>query len=465
MTKMPRSLAGRLRLGAIVGMVAALVVAGTAIALILERFIIGQIDQRLDGQIAALSTDLAKDASGLLTVGPALSGPPFDRPGSGWTWQIVGQDGRLASPSLPGQLSIPARRQGGRFQQLSGFSEWLGTVRSIGRPYPADGPGNDGEYLHWRILDVPFASGTVTIAATAPYAAIYAPLRETMFPLASALVVLGLLLIGAMMVQVRLGLRPLAQLRADLANVRAGIRTAVPKDQPSEIIPLVEELNSVLSENAEGLARARRHVANLAHGLKTPLAGLSLGLEGSSDREAPVMRAQLELMERLIRHHLARARAGALAGPPRASTNVSERLADITNMMATIYRDRHLRYEGPASSDLVVAVEPQDFDEIFGNVLDNASKWARSRVAIVASLGPRHVVIDVDDDGPGLDPVSIPEAMRPGKRIDEATPGYGFGLPIASELTQLYGGDIQLLKAELGGLRVRISLPRRQTAA
>lgn len=459
---MPRSLAGRLRLAAIVAMVAAIVIAGFAIALILERFVIGQIDQRLDGQIAALSSALTKDSSGQFTVGPTLNGPPFDRLGSGWTWQIAGQGVRLASPSMQAPLLIPPPKSRGPLQQLSGLSEWLGAVRSFGRPRPADSPTAGGGYLHWRILDVPSGNGIVTIAATAPYIAIYAPLREALFPLAAALTVLGFLLIGAMLAQVRLGLRPLARLRADLSDVRAGTRITVPIDQPSEIIPLVEEVNSLLTENAEGLARARRHVANLAHGLKTPLASLSLGLEGSTDVRAASMRAQLELMERLIRHHLARARVAALAGPARTSTNVSERLGDITNMMATIYRDRRLSYEVQAPNDLAVAVEAQDFDEIFGNVLDNASKWARSRVAITVSTDQRQIIIEIDDDGPGLDAAAVPEVLRPGKRIDEAAPGYGFGLPIASELTQLYGGDILLLTAaKLGGLRVRISLPRR----
>ena len=226
---------------------------------------------------------------------------------------------------------------------------------------------------------------------------------------------------------------------------------------------MVEEVNSLLTEDAEGLARARRHVANLAHGLKMPLASLSLGLEVSTDVQAAAsMRTQLELIERLIRHHLARARVAALAGPARTFTVDSERLGDIKNMMATIYRDRHLSYEVQVLNDLAVAVEAQDFDEIFGNVFDNASKWARSCVAITVSTDQRQIIIEIDDDGPGLDADAVPEVLRPAKRIDEAAPGYGFGLPIASELTQLCGGDLVLLTAaKLGGLRVQISLPRR----
>ncbi|MFA6157577.1 sensor histidine kinase, partial [Mesorhizobium sp.] len=328
-------------------------------------------------------------------------------------------------------------------------------------------PGYDGQSLHWRILEAPFGTETVTVAATAPYRAIYGPLRDALLPLVLALVVLGLLLVGAMLAQVRLGLLPLAALRTGLADIRAGKRGAISTDQPSEILPLVEEVNSLLAENAEGLARARRHVANLAHGLKTPLATLGLSLDSRAATSGPItpgaaaaMRTQLELMERLIRHHLARARAAVLAGPARASTNVAGRLSDLVGMMGNIHRERGLTFDLSAAADVVVATETQDFDEILGNLLDNACKWARSRVTVSAVADQGRVIIDVGDDGPGLDPAAMPEAMRPGRRIDEATPGHGFGLPIAAELTELYGGSLDLSRGTSGGLLCRVVLPR-----
>ncbi|BCG86708.1 hypothetical protein MesoLj113c_28180 [Mesorhizobium sp. 113-3-9] len=172
------------------------------------------------------------------------------------------------------------------------------------------------------------------------------------------------------------------------------------------------------------------------------------------------MRDQLGLMERLIRHHLARARAAALAGPARASTPVRDRLSDLTSMIANIHRERAIGFEMSAMSDFAVAVETQDFDEIFGNLLDNACKWARSRVAISASSDDGDVTITIEDDGPGIDAAAMPEAMRPGRRIDEAAPGHGFGLPIAAELTELYGGHLNLSRRSEGGLRVEVRLPK-----
>ena len=470
MKLIPRSLAGRLRLAAAVAIVAALVLAGVAIALILQRFVIGQIDQRLDSQVFAVAAALQRGGDGKMTVTPMLNGPPFDRPGSGWTWQVTAPDGELVSASLAGQAAMPLPPvHGGRFDNFPDMSRLLGSLASLGRPAPADGPDPHGQKLHWRIIAAPFDGKTVTVAATAPYRAIYAPLRDALVPLALALIVLGLLLFGAMMAQVKIGLRPLAGLRADLADVRAGRLTSISADQPSEVLPLIHEVNSLLADNAEGLARARRHVANLAHGLKTPLAALGLALEKRPESTAkPIisatgvasMRSQLDVMERLIRHHLARARAAVLAGPARASTNVAGRLADLGGMMANVHRERGLKFDVQATADIAVAVEMQDFDEILGNLLDNACKWARARVTIATSADGDHVTIDIEDDGPGLDATAMPEAMRPGRRIDEAPPGHGFGLPIAAELTELYGGSLKLSRATIGGLRVRVMLPQ-----
>lgn len=467
-----RSLAARLRLAAVVAICMALLLAGIVIAVILQRFVVAQIDQRLDAQIFAISSALQRDEGGRLSVAPALSGPPYDNPRSGWVWQVTAPSGDVVSASLgaAGPMTIPATAPG-RLDNLLGLRDWFGLLHSLGRPKSIEAKAGEGDAMHWRVLDVPFGSETVTVAAGAPYHAISGPLREALVPLGLALVTLALLLFGALFAQVRLGLQPLANLRAGLAEIRAGQRETLPVDQPSEIRPLVDEVNSLLAENAEGLARARRHVANLAHGLKTPLAALSLTLERRTARTATAeivgvnargMRAQLDLMDRLIRHHLARARAAALGGPVRASINLRQRLSDLQGMMANVHRERGLSFEMSVETGLTVAVETQDFDEIMGNILDNACKWAASRVTILATADDAFVAIVVQDDGVGLPADQIPEAMRPGRRMDEATPGHGFGLPIARELTELYGGTVDLSRASIGGLRVAIRLPRSQ---
>jgi signal transduction histidine kinase len=234
----------------------------------------------------------------------------------------------------------------------------------------------------------------------------------------------------------------------------------VPAEQPLEILPLVSELNGLLEQNAANLERARRHVANLAHGLKTPLATLAIALSERGRDKAGELHSLVVLMERRIRHHLGRARAAALSGPTRAQTPIAPRIDDVVDALAKIYADKRIALAQEVPRDLAVACEQQDFDEMAGNLLENAFRWARSRVEVHADRDDgRSVAIVIDDDGPGLRPEQIPQVLRPGERLDESAPGFGFGLPITRELAELYGGELKLAASPLGGLRVTLRLP------
>jgi signal transduction histidine kinase len=300
----------------------------------------------------------------------------------------------------------------------------------------------------------------VTIVASAPRAAVRGPLREAMTTLAISLAVLGLALVLAIVLQVRLGLRPLERLRQAVADVRTGRSEKVPAEQPLEIQPLVSELNALLEQNAANLERARRHVANLAHGLKTPLATLAIALSERGRDAAGELHSLVLLMERRIRHHLGRARAAALSGPSRAQTPIAPRIGDVGTVLGKIYTDKKVALMLNVPPDLAVACEQQDFDEMAGNVLENAFRWARSKVEVRAHRDDgRWVRIVIEDDGPGLRPDQIPQVLRPGERLDESAPGFGFGLPITRELAELYGGELNLDASPSGGLRVTLRLP------
>jgi signal transduction histidine kinase len=300
----------------------------------------------------------------------------------------------------------------------------------------------------------------VTILASAPRSAVNGPLREAMTTLGISLAVLGLALVLAIVLQIRLGLRPLERLRQAIADVRTGRSERVPAEQPLEILPLVSELNALLEQNAANLERARRHVANLAHGLKTPLATLAIALSERGRDTATELHSLVVLMERRIRHHLGRARAAALSGPTRTQTLIAARIDDVGNVLGKVYADKRIGLAVDVPRDLAVACEQQDFDEMAGNLLENAFKSARTKVEISAHHDDaRSVVIVIEDDGPGLRPDQIPQVLRPGERIDENTPGFGFGLPITRELAELYGGELDLDASALGGLRVTLRLP------
>jgi signal transduction histidine kinase len=171
------------------------------------------------------------------------------------------------------------------------------------------------------------------------------------------------------------------------------------------------------------------------------------------------LRPLVMTMDRRIRHHLSRARVAALGGPERTRTLLAPRLADHIAAFGKLYADKDLVYEVRVASDIALACEAQDLDELLGNLLDNASKWARRRVSIAANKVGLMVEMTVEDDGPGLSDQQAIDVMKPGHRLDESAPGYGFGLPITSELAELYGGTVVLGKSAFGGLRAVVSLP------
>jgi signal transduction histidine kinase len=414
------------------------------IGFVLHRFVQGQIDQRLDTQIVFLSSMLNDDDGTIAFAGNA-DGPPFDRPARGWYWQVVGPKNTLRSRSLGGaSIDIPEFHR----------PPWET------RPAAADGRGPRDERLHFRIQPAMAGNTPVIIVATAPRAAVMGPLREAMITLSLSLLVLGAALVLAIVLQVRLGLRPLERLRQAVADVRTGRSERVPSEQPLEVVPLVAELNALLEQNAANLERARRHVANLAHGLKTPLATLAIALSERGRDGLGDLQSLVALMERRIRHHLGRARTAALSGPSRAQTPIRPRIEDLGDALAKIYADKKVVFAAKVSRDITVACEQQDFDEMAGNLLENAFRWARSQVQITAQAGDGRLLnIVIEDDGPGLRPEQIPQALRPGARIDEGAPGFGFGLAITRELAELYGGELDLGASASGGLRVTLRLP------
>ncbi len=451
------SLGQRLMIGAGVFIAAALVVAAVLIAFVLHRFVQGQIDQRLDAQILFLSSMLEVDGSGHLRLAGSADGPPFDLRRHGWYWQISGPNNVLRSRSLDGaDLTHP---------DISGAppppppppraeDDFLPRRR----PAPADGPGPDGRTLHFRILTVSTPAGPATIVASSPREAVMGPLWEAMRTLALSLGVLGIALIGAMLIQIRLGLWPLERLRRAVAEVRSGLRDKVPEAQPSEVQPLADELNALLSQNAANLDRARKHVSNLAHGLKTPMATLAVSLQKQT-ASSEDLHDLVVLMDRRIRHHLGRARSAALGGPLRARTAIASRADDLALVLGKVNAHKEVAFVNDIPPGLAVACEPQDVDEMLGNVLENAFVWCRGRVALSSNEDGRSVILVVEDDGPGLSPQQMSLAMQAGRRLDERSPGFGFGLSITSELAELYAGSLTLNRSQLGGLRVELRLP------
>jgi signal transduction histidine kinase len=262
------------------------------------------------------------------------------------------------------------------------------------------------------------------------------------------------------LIQLRIGLHPLRRLRAAVGAVRAGTATRIPGDQPSELQPLARELNALLDENAAALANARGHVANLAHGLKTPLATLALGLRDPARDPDGALGREVERIDRAIRHHLGRARAGTPGAAARHRALLAPALDGLVAALGRIHADRGIAVERSLAPGLALAIDPQDLDELLGNLLDNGWRWAARRIAIDARADPDgRARITIADDGPGIPEDARTEALLPGRRLDERGEGHGFGLSIVRELAELYGGGLALDSSALGGLAAIVTLP------
>lgn len=516
------SLRRRLLLAALAFLSLALVGAGFALDGLMRSFVAEQIADRLDAQLLTLagaldSLDPADNADAAETAdddpGSAsrvrvslnrnVDVAPYDRPLSGWYWTVATRDGqallasrslRATGASLDAATLLPAPHAGPSAARNEPTG--AGSTASLAR---FDGPGDLALLVRTRVIALSGDDDEVLLLATAPATALETPAASIRRTLALALGALGLMLALAVLIQVRLGLAPLARLSDALRQVRRGDADRIPGPQPTEVQALVDEIHALLTQNANRLARAREQVANLAHGLKTPLAKLAASLDsagtgkgagaGATVAEPPavtpsnmesagieppatessgpqrghqqalVQRQMIADLDRRISHHLRRARSAALAGPTRMTSALRPHVDDLVAALHKIHASRPIRTRVLVDPTLRLACDPLDLDEMLGNLLDNAFKWAGSQVVVTVTLDRGLALIDISDDGPGL-PVNAAAVLGRGERADPGTAGTGFGLPITAELAAMYGGQLELGRPEADtGLRARLVLP------
>ncbi len=436
MRLVPHSIQGRMLLLSAVATAIALALAGLLIAGVLARFVTQGIDRRLDAELALIASAVGNDGSidrpRLTRLQGALEAGP------GWRWRIETPSARFGSDDMPVADIAPPRPRRGRDAGAE-------SVR------PIDGRDARGERVHARQLRIQTSAGAVLLTAAAPRDVIERPVRDTLLPLLLTLAALGLVLGAAAWLQIRLGLRPVRRLRDAVVAIRAGGVHSIGGAQPSELRPLAEELNALVRDNEAALAAARGSAANLAHALKTPVATLALALRGDPREQ------QVERIDRTIRHHLARARMAAAS--TRAATPLDAAVRALLEVIARLHADRRIAIAVDVTPHLMVAIDPADFDELLGNLLDNAMRHARSRVAVRARAEGRVARITIADDGPGIPAEDRARATQAGVRLDERSDGHGFGLAIARELATLHGGALMLDEAAGGGLAASVTVP------
>jgi signal transduction histidine kinase len=282
-----------------------------------------------------------------------------------------------------------------------------------------------------------------------------------------SVVVLGLSMSAAMAAFVRLGLAPLEQMSRSLAAIRDGRADHLEGKYPTELQVLADELNALVQHNAEVVARARTHVGNLAHFLKTPLSVLANDAKGATGALADSVNKQVHVMRRQVDHYLARARTVASAAVIGARCEVAPVLTDLVRALTKIYDEQGITVSKVCPDGLMFRGDRADLEEMVGNLLDNACKWAESDVKVIASPGPQggRMRIEVVDNGPGLSDEQKKRVLERGERMDESKPGSGLGLGIVKDIALLYGGSFSLNRSPAGGLSVTLDLPSVERSA
>jgi signal transduction histidine kinase len=275
---------------------------------------------------------------------------------------------------------------------------------------------------------------------------------------------LGAGLIGAILVQVKIGLSPLRHVSEALTRIRDGKARRLDGRFPTEIAPLAGELNSLIQHSEEVVGRARTHVSNLAHFLKTPLSVLAAEADAHEHDPdaaalAEMVKRQVFSMRRQVDHYLSRARAAGSLDVLGNRTQVCAVLDDLARVIARIHAARGIVVDAECTGDLYFRGERQDLEEMLGNLIDNACKWARARVRVRCERQGGRLVLTIEDDGPGLSVEQRSQVGERGERLDETVPGSGLGLAIVRDISKLYGGFFGLDESSLGGLLARLELP------
>ena len=454
------SLAFRLFATAAVWTVLVLPLAGIIIDYVHKRDVKQAFDGRLS-QLLTLIIAFSTDHGGPEPRVPRNVGEPlFELSHSGWYWQITPLESspgkRLISASLaseelplPSSLSINPDAYNIRWHFAKG---------PVGEPLRvAETVYNAGEDESPRFYSYVVA-GNLDFAETR--------IADFRVPLAVSLAIAGLGLVLSTFLQVNFGLLPLKAIERRLAAIRSGDAQRLEGRPPAEIEPLQTELNALIQSNQDIIERARTQVGNLAHALKTPLAVITNEVRDDKTAAGRKVAEQADLMRDQMNHYLDRARMVARVGTIGRVTEVRPVVEAIGRALERIHRDRALTISIDCPPDARFQGEKQDLEEMLGNLMDNACKWADTEIAVtvhvvagIAAPSSRRLTVAVDDDGSGLTIEQRQQGIKRGRRLDESKPGSGLGHSIVADLAQSYRGQFKLEESRLGGLSARLDLP------
>ncbi|MGJ4925507.1 ATP-binding protein [Bradyrhizobium sp. HKCCYLS2038] len=427
---------------------------GLGLSIVIRRVVEAHFDHDLLDHARELADLVELDAGQRLFIARNLSDPRFSPARSGMYWQVILPNGETArSPSLPDDLSLSATTEQTREDSLppstaltnvEGPTGPMRMVRNISDPSRLGQPVDVRVGADERLISDEMEHLNLTLMAT--------------------LGLLALAMVGTAYAQVAYGLRPLQRMSRAIVDVRSGKATRLPEDLPEEIMPLVTELNGMITANLSMVDRARVMAGSFAHALKTPLAILdeqAARLKASGqERHAQILSEQCSRMALLIDYQTARAKASTIANAG-AFAVVADVLRSVINTYSQFSPGHDRRFDVEGATDIVVACDTNDLTELIGNLLDNAAKWARDRVVISIEDLDSTVLITVEDDGPGIPVEHRMRVFDVGTRLDDAKPGTGLGLAIARDLTSLYDGQLWIEDSRIGGVALKLSLRKK----
>jgi signal transduction histidine kinase len=452
-----RSIARRLFISAALLSFAILFISALVLSTIYRRTAEANFDERLGVYLHELVADIAIAGDESRAAPVQLGEPQFELPLSGWYWQLTRLD--APKPEIKSSRSLFAAK----LPRLSdsGVAAGAGGAR---RGY-VKGPDDRVLRMAERVIDMG-DQGIYLVQVAATTEEIDAPISRFEFDLCVTFAVLALALVLSSVAQLRYGLQPLRQLQEGVAAIRRGEAEKIEGDFPQDIAPLASEINLLIGANRDVVERARTQVGNLAHALKTPLSVIIN--EAAADRGplAAKVEEQAAIMRDQVSYYLNRARVAVRVRTLGGITEVAPATGALVRTFEKIYAERAIDFALSLQGTIRFPGERQDFEEMVGNLVDNAGKWAHHAVAITIEPEPwrnlserRFFRVTIDDDGPGLAPELRQAALSRGKRLDETKPGSGLGLSIVADLASLYGGALTLEEGPEGGLRAVLRLP------
>lgn len=441
---MRKSITIRIVATSIIWIVLALLITTLTLGGLYRDHIEGHFDAHVLSHVEELMAAVETSSGGELQMVGQPMDPRFYQLNSGWYWEVRRAGEPLGKSASLGDTQLDLR-------QLK-----MGESRDVQMVY-----GPQGEELRAQITEVTFpnGAGSLTFVATAPDMQIAEDVSDFTTHIVTSFIVLGFGLTLAVIIQVKVAMKPLKAIRSEISNVKTGKAKRLSQDFPHDIQPLVNELNFLLDHNELLLKRARNQLGDLAHAVKNPLTVIRNEARTLATEQGQLILDQSHVMASSIDHCLSRARISGKEDMFGYRTPVKGVVEDLAFAVQRIYHERGIEIKLSDLSDCCFRGDMQDLEEMAGNLIDNACKWAETQVVVMCETDNERLLIVVEDDGPGISEKDLKIVMNRGQKLDESKPGHGQGLGIVNDIVSLYGGSLTLDKSSFGGLRARLDLP------